>query len=143
MNTPKARILLDEIQQHEIEIQNRLKRIDALKLELEQALELNKSRVVNDATPSVISINAPAGDKSISAQRPPTLGDLVRDILSKAGKPLTHVEIREALKKRGYKNSKTDPFKTLQVRLHKLSGVKNIRRGLFTVENQDHFSQRP
>lgn len=125
MNTPKARILLDEIQQHELEIQNRLKRIDALKLELEQALELNKSRVVNDA-PSVDSL------------KKPTLGDLVRDILREANKPLTHLEIREALKQRGYRNSKADPFKTLQVRLHKLSGVKNIRRGLFTIEKTEN-----
>ena len=64
-----------------------------------------------------------------------TLGDMVREILISAGKPLKHTEIRDALKERNYTNSAPDQFKTLGVRLHRLQkrGVRNIGKGYFDL----------
>ena len=70
-----------------------------------------------------------------SVNKPPTLGDLVREVIIEANRPLKRLEIQEGLQKRNYTNSSKDPFRTLGVRLHNLksSGVMGVGDGQFDL----------
>jgi hypothetical protein len=70
-----------------------------------------------------------------SVNKPPTLGDLVREVIIEANRPLKRLEIQEGLQKRNYTNSSKDPFRTLGVRLHNLksSGVMGVGNGQFDL----------
>jgi hypothetical protein len=70
-----------------------------------------------------------------SKGKPPTLGDLVREVIIEAGKPLRRVEIEKGLKKKKYKNSAKETYRTLGVRLHALEsrGVIGLGDGLFDL----------
>jgi hypothetical protein len=70
-----------------------------------------------------------------SVNKPPTLGDLVREVIFEANRPLKRLEIQEGLQKRNYTNSSKDPFRTLGVRLHNLksSGVTGVGDGKFDL----------
>jgi hypothetical protein len=65
----------------------------------------------------------------------PTLGDLVRTVIIKAGRPLDRAEIQSGLQELNYTNSTPNPYKTLGVRLHRLDsrGVVSVGRSQFDV----------
>jgi hypothetical protein len=104
------------------------------------SVQLTPQPVVTAKAPKAAKRGMPTnGEKSQG--RPAgriTLGDMVRDILIDAGKPLKHTEIRDALKARNYTNSAPDQFKTLGVRLHRLQkrGVRNIGKGYFDLTDE-------
>ena len=68
----------------------------------------------------------------------PTLGDLVRTVIIKAGHPLKRLEIQAGLQELNYSNSTRNPYKTLGVRLHRLEsrGVVSIGNSQFDVTSQ-------
>jgi hypothetical protein len=162
----KARALLEQIERQQLEVESRLKVIEQLKVDLNKTLQEGDARLrssivaapvasevqeaaIRPSTPSSSQPTAPAkgqakrgvpvnGEKSPGAAGRVTLGDMVREILIAAGKPLKHTEIREALKSRNYTNSAPDQFKTLGVRLHRLQkrGVRNIGKGYFDLTDE-------
>jgi hypothetical protein len=69
---------------------------------------------------------------------PEPLGDLVRKIIIKAGKPLTAKEIEDGLRKINYTNSSPDTYKTVGVRLYKLDkkGVVKAGEGKFFLTDE-------
>jgi hypothetical protein len=75
------------------------------------------------------------GQKSQRPADKPTLGDLVRTVIIKAGRPLKRLEIQAGLKRLKYSNSSPNPYKTLGVRLHRLQsrGVVSVGDGRFDV----------
>lgn len=78
------------------------------------------------------------GQKSHDPEVKPTLGDLVRTVIIKAGRPLKRLEIQAGLEELKYTNSTGNPYKTLGVRLHRLEsrGVKSVGNGTFDVTPQ-------
>jgi len=87
----------------------------------------------NQSAKRVSTTNGQKVDGSVN--RPPTLGDLVREVIIEAARPLKRLEIQEGLQKRKYTNSSKDPFRTLGVRLHNLksSGVIGVGDGQFDL----------
>ena len=77
------------------------------------------------------------GQKVDGSVKPPTLGDLVREVIIEANRPLKRLEIQEGLQRRNYTNSSKEPFRTLGVRLHNLkaSGVIGVGDGQFDLTN--------
>jgi hypothetical protein len=75
------------------------------------------------------------GQKSSNLTDKPTLGDLVRTVIIKAGRPLNRLEIQAGLQELNYSNSTPNPYKTLGVRLHRLDsrGVVSVGKGQFDV----------
>jgi hypothetical protein len=75
------------------------------------------------------------GQKSRDPNEKPTLGDLVRTVIIKAGRPLRRLEIQAGLQELNYSNSTPNPYKTLGVRLHRLDsrGVVSVGNGQFDV----------
>jgi hypothetical protein len=78
------------------------------------------------------------GQKNHVPDDRPTLGDLVRTVIIKAGHPLKRLEIQAGLQELNYSNSTRDPYKTLGVRLHRLEsrGVVSIGNSQFDVTPQ-------
>jgi hypothetical protein len=70
-----------------------------------------------------------------SKVKPPPLGDLVREVIIEAGRPLRRLEIEKGLRKKKYKNTATETYRTLGVRLHGLEsrGVIGLGHGLFDL----------
>jgi hypothetical protein len=70
-----------------------------------------------------------------SKVKPPPLGDLVREVIIEAGRPLRRLEIENGLKKKKYKNTAKETYRTLGVRLHALEsrGVIGLGDGLFDL----------
>jgi hypothetical protein len=163
----KARDLLEQIERQQLEVESRLRVIDELKVELNTSLQKAGARLRESfsagpvATSPALSVGtrstmptptASRAGKAATKRGAPvngekghpqpggrvTLGDMVRDILIDAGKPLKHTEIRDALKARNYTNSAPDQFKTLGVRLHRLQkrGVRNIGKGYFDLTEE-------
>jgi hypothetical protein len=78
------------------------------------------------------------GQKRDALTDKPTLGDLVRTVIIKAGRPLKRLEIQEGLQELNYSNSTRNPYKTLGVRLHRLQsrGVVSVGNSQFDVTAQ-------
>jgi hypothetical protein len=78
------------------------------------------------------------GQKSQALTDKPTLGDLVRTVIMKAGRPLKRLEIQAGLQELKYSNSTSNPYKTLGVRLHRLEsrGVVSVGNSQFDVTPQ-------
>jgi hypothetical protein len=78
------------------------------------------------------------GQKRDALTDKPTLGDLVRTVIIKAGRPLKRLEIQAGLQELNYSNSARNPYKTLGVRLHRLQsrGVVSVGNSQFDVTAQ-------
>jgi hypothetical protein len=75
------------------------------------------------------------GSKGHDPNEKPTLGDLVRTVIIKAGRPLKRLEIQAGLQELNYSNSTRNPYRTLGVRLHRLDsrGVVSVGNSQFDV----------
>ena len=141
-----AHDLITQIETEHLEIERRLKVINELKEQLREVIEVGGVRSLDKlstiSVPSQVAKDpSPKTEVTERENRAPvrvTLGDMVREILIEAGKPLKHTEIRDALKGRQYRNSTDDPYKTLGVRLHRLQkrGVKGIGKGYFDLTDE-------
>jgi hypothetical protein len=95
------------------------------------AVKPAKKKTTKSASPS-------SGLTSHGLTDKPTLGDLVRTVIIRAGRPLKRLEIQAGLQELKYSNSTPNPYKTLGVRLHRLQsrGVVSVGNSQFDVTPQ-------
>jgi hypothetical protein len=94
----------------------------------------SKGAAKKSASPQSAKKVLPTNGQSSKVQLPP-LGDLVREVIIEAGRPLRRLEIEKGLKKKKYKNTAKETYRTLGVRLHALEsrGVIGLGDGLFDL----------
>jgi hypothetical protein len=101
-----------------------------------RAVALSKTAALKPAKKQVRKTGSSSnGQKHHGPDDKPTLGDLVRTVIIKAGHPLKRLEIQAGLQELNYSNSSRNPYKTLGVRLHRLEsrGVVSIGNSQFDV----------